>query len=440
MGIESAPKFLIFAHIFQKQPAMSIDVFEKLIKDGGPIGQHMDRAHGYFAFPKLDGELGPRMSFRGKEMIVWSLNNYLGLVNHPEVRKVDAEAAQKYGMGNPMGARMMSGNTIHHEKLEEVISKFVGREDTMLLNFGYQGIMSCIDALVNRRDVIVYDAESHACIVDGVRLHMGHRYAFKHNDIEDCEKQLQRATELANKQGGGILVITEGVFGMDGEQGILKEIAALKKKYNFRILIDDAHGFGYMGPTGAGADQAQECQADIDLYFSTFVKSMGSIGAFISGPKAVIKYLRYNTRSQIFAKSLPLLIVEGMLKRMELTINHPELRTKLWDNVNKLQQGLRDRGFDIGNTNSPVTPIYMKGDVPEATQMVMDLRENYHIFCSIVVYPVIPKGDIIYRLIPTAAHTQEDIDLTLKAFEETKKKLDVGAYKAEHIPDMAEKA
>ena len=416
-----------------------MDVFAKLVKDGGPIGQHMDRAHGYFTFPKLEGELGPRMTFRGQEMIVWSLNNYLGLVNHPDVRKVDAEAAATYGMGNPMGARMMSGNSTKHEELEAVISKFINREDTMLLNFGYQGIMSCIDALVNRRDVIVYDAEAHACIVDGVRLHMGNRYAFKHNDIEDCEKQLQRATELAAKNGGGILLITEGVFGMDGEQGILKEITALKKKYEFRILIDDAHGFGYMGPTGAGADEAQGCQKDIDLYFSTFVKSMGSIGAFISGPKAVIKYLRYNTRSQIFAKSLPLIIVEGMLKRMEMVISMPELREKLWHNVNRLQQGLKDRGFDIGNTNSPVTPIYMKGDVPEATQMVMDLRENYHIFCSIVVYPVIPKGDIIYRLIPTAAHSDADIDETLAAFEAVKKKLDSGIYKAADIPDMAEK-
>jgi len=337
-----------------------------------------------------------------------------------------------------MGARMMSGNTAKHEELERVISEFVNREDTMLLNFGYQGIMSCIDALVNRRDVIVYDAEAHACIVDGVRLHMGHRYAFKHNDIADCEKQLQRATEMAAKSGGGILVITEGVFGMDGEQGILKEIVGLKEQYEFRILIDDAHGFGYMGPTGGGADQAQNCQDGIDLYFSTFVKSMGSIGAFISGPKNVLRYLRYNTRSQIFAKSLPLLIVEGMLKRMEMVKTMPELREKLWSNVNRLQAGLKARGFDIGHTNSPVTPIYMKGDVPEATSMVMDLRENYHIFCSIVVYPVIPKGDIIYRIIPTAAHNDEDIDLTLKAFEETKKKLDSGAYKAEKIPDMAE--
>ena len=415
-----------------------MDVFEKLVKDGGPIGQHMDRAHGYFTFPKLEGELGPRMSFRGKEMIVWSLNNYLGLVNHPEVRKADTEAAAKYGMGNPMGARMMSGNTQQHDELEKVISEFVSREDTMLLNFGYQGIMSCIDALVNRRDVIVYDAEAHACIVDGVRLHMGNRYAFKHNDIADCEKQLQRATEMAAKNGGGILLITEGVFGMDGEQGILKEICALKEKYEFRILIDDAHGFGYMGPTGAGADEAQECQKDIDLYFSTFVKSMGSIGAFISGPKNVLKYLRYNVRSQIFAKSLPLMIVEGMIRRMEMVKAMPELREKLWHNVNRLQSGLKERGFDIGHTNSPVTPIFMKGDVPEATQMVMDLRENYHIFCSIVVYPVIPKGDIIYRLIPTAAHSDADIDETLKAFEETKKKLDAGGYKAVDIPDMAE--
>jgi glycine C-acetyltransferase len=416
-----------------------MDVFEKLVKDGGPIGQHMDRAHGYFAFPKLDGPLGPRMQFRGKDMIVWSLNNYLGLVNHPEVRKADTEAAAKYGMGNPMGARMMSGNTAQHEALEKVISEFVNREDTMLLNFGYQGIMSCIDALVNRRDVIVYDAESHACIVDGVRLHMGHRYAFKHNDITDFEKQMHRATEMASKNGGGILVITEGVFGMDGEQGILKEIVALKKKFEFRILIDDAHGFGYMGPTGAGADEAQGVQKDIDLYFSTFVKSMGSIGAFISGPKNVLKYLRYNVRSQIFAKSLPLIIVEGMLKRMEMVKTMPELREKLWANVKRLQEGLKQRGFDIGNTNSPVTPIYMKGDVPEATAMVMDLRENYHIFCSIVVYPVIPKGDIIYRLIPTAAHSFEDVDQTLEAFEATKKKLDAGAYKVADIPDMAEK-
>lgn len=415
-----------------------MDVFEKLVKDGGPLGQHMDRAHGYFTFPKLEGELGPRMKFRGKDMIVWSLNNYLGLVNHPEVRKVDAEAAEAYGMGNPMGARMMSGNTAKHEELEKVISKFVSREDTMLLNFGYQGIMSCIDALVNRRDIIVYDAESHACIVDGVRLHMGHRYAFKHNDIEDFDKQMQRASDLATKNGGGILVITEGVFGMDGEQGILKEIVALKTKYEFRTLIDDAHGFGYMGPTGAGADEAQGVQKDIDLYFSTFVKSMGSIGAFISGPKNVLKYLRYNTRSQIFAKTLPLMIVEGMLKRMEMVKSMPELRSKLWSNVEKLQKGLKERGFDIGNTNSPVTPVFMKGDVPEATQMVMDLRENYHIFCSIVVYPVIPKGDIIYRIIPTAVHTDEDIELTLKAFEETKKKLDAGLYRVAEIPNMAE--
>lgn len=415
------------------------DLFEKLVQNSGPIGQHMERAHGYFAFPKLEGELGPRMKFRGKEMIVWSLNNYLGLVNHPEVRKADTEAAAKYGMGNPMGARMMSGNTAQHEELEKVISQFVKREDAMLLNFGYQGIMSCIDALTNRRDVIVYDAESHACLVDGIRLHMGQTYAFKHNDIADCEKQLQRAVKMTEKTGGGILVITEGVFGMDGEQGILKEIVALKKNYPFRLLIDDAHGFGYMGPTGAGADEAQGCQDEVDLYFSTFVKSMGSIGAFIAGPKNILMYLRYNVRSQIFAKSLPLIIVDGMMKRMEMLQTMPELREKLWNNVHKLQAGLKERGFDIGQTNSPVTPIYMKGDVPEATQMVMDLRENYHIFCSIVVYPVIPKGDIIYRIIPTAAHSDEDIERTLKAFEETKKKLDAGAYKAEKIPDMAEK-
>lgn len=415
-----------------------IDLFEKLTKDAGPIGNHLERAHGYFAFPKLEGELGSRMMFRGQEKIVWSLNNYLGLVNHPETRKADTEAAERWGMGNPMGARMMSGNTTMHEELERVIADFVSREDAMLLNFGYQGIMSCIDALVNRRDVIVYDGEAHACIIDGIRLHMGYSYKFRHNDVEDCEKQLERAQKMAEKNGGGVLVITEGVFGMSGNQGKVKEIVALKKKYNFRILIDDAHGFGSMGPTGAGADEAQGCQQDVDLYFSTFVKSMGSIGAFISGPKAVLTYLRYNVRSQIFAKSLPLIVVDGMLKRMEMLKTMPELREKLWHNVNKLQNGLRERGFDIGTTNSPVTPVYMKGDLPEATGMVMDLRENYNIFCSVVVFPVIPKGQIIFRLIPTGAHTDEDTELTLQAFEETKKKLDAGAYKAEDIPDMAD--
>lgn len=414
------------------------DVFEKLVKDGGPLGQHMKRAHGYFAFPKLEGELGNRMIFRGKEKIVWSLNNYLGMANHPEARKVDAEAAEKWGMGYPMGARMMSGNSNLHDKLERIIASFVNREDAMLLNFGYQGIMSCIDALVNRRDVIVYDAESHACIVDGVRLHMGHSYAFKHNDLPDLEKQLQRAEKMIEKSGGGILVITEGVFGMAGDQGRLKEIVALKKKYQFRLLIDDAHGFGSMGPTGGGADEEQGCQAGVDLYFSTFVKSMGSIGAFIAGPRDVLSYLRYNTRSQIFAKSLPMIIVEGMIRRMEMMQTMPGLKERLWSNVNKLQAGLRERGFDIGKTNSPVTPVYMKGDVPEATAMILDLRENYNIFCSIVVYPVIPRGQIIFRLIPTAVHTDEDIAITLQAFSETKRKLDAGAYKAAEIPDMAE--
>jgi glycine C-acetyltransferase len=415
-----------------------IDLFEKMTKDAGPLGSHLKRAHGYFAFPKLEGELGSRMMFRGKEKIVWSLNNYLGLVNHPETRKIDTIAAERWGMGNPMGSRMMSGNTTLHEDLEKVIAEFVGREDAMLLNFGYQGIMSCIDALVNRHDIIVYDGEAHACLVDGVRLHIGYSYKYKHNDVADCEKQLERAKKMAEKTGGGILLVTEGVFGMSGTQGKLKEIVALKKKYNFRMLIDDAHGFGSMGPTGAGADEAQECQKDIDLYFSTFVKSMGSIGAFISGPKDIMSYLRYNVRSQIFAKSLPLVVVDGMLTRMKMLKTMPELREKLWHNVNRLQKGLKEKGFDIGSTNSPVTPVYMKGDLPEATGMVMDIRENYHIFCSVVVFPVIPKGQIIFRLIPTAAHSDEDTDLTLKAFEECKKKLDAGAYRADDIPDMAD--
>ena len=415
------------------------DIFEKLTRHGGPIGQHRDRAHGYFAFPKLEGEIGSRMKFRGKEMIVWSLNNYLGLANHPEVRKTDAEAAATYGLALPMGARMMSGNSNQHEQLEKELSEFVGKEDTALLNYGYQGMVSIIDVLCGRHDVIVYDAECHACIIDGLRLHAGHRYVYKHNDILDFEKQVQRANTLIEKQGtGGVLVITEGVFGMAGDQGKLKEIANLKSKYQFRLLVDDAHGFGTLGKTGAGAGEEQGVQDLIDLYFSTFAKSMASIGAFVSGDKAIVDYIRYNIRSQIFAKSLPMPLVMGNLKRLELLRNNPSLKEKLWSNAEKLQLGLKKKGFDIGKTDSVVTPIYMKGDVPEATAMVMDLRENYGIFCSIVVYPVIPKGHIIYRLIPTSVHTDADIETTLKAFEETKKKLDLGEYKVEAIPDMAE--
>jgi glycine C-acetyltransferase len=415
------------------------DIFERLLKNAGPLGQHRERAHGYFAFPKLEGDIGNRMKFRGKDMIVWSLNNYLGLANHPEVRKADADGAARYGLASPMGARMMSGNSDLHEQLEAELAAFEMKEDAALLNYGYQGMVSIIDVLCGRHDVIVYDAESHACIIDGLRLHPGHRYVFKHNDMDDLEKQLQRATALIEKQkAGGILVITEGVFGMAGDQGNLKDTVDMKDKYQFRLLVDDAHGFGTLGKTGAGAGEEQAVQDDIDLYFSTFAKSMASIGAFIAGDKQIIDYIRYNIRSQIFAKSLPMPLVIGNLKRLELLKTKPELKEKLWENARKLQQGLKDRGFDIGKTDSVVTPVYMKGDIPEATAMVMDLRENYHIFCSIVVYPVIPKGHIIYRLIPTAVHTDADIQQTLEAFSATKKKLDAGEYKVEDIPDMAD--
>jgi glycine C-acetyltransferase len=416
------------------------DIFERLVQNsGGPLGQHRKRAHGYFSFPKLEGEIGSHMIFRGKPVVVWSLNNYLGLANHPEVRKIDGEAAAQFGLAYPMGARMMSGNSVHHEKLEKELALFEGKEDSILLNYGYQGMVSIIDVLCSRHDVIVYDAESHACIIDGVRLHAGQRYVYKHNDIADLEKQLQRANALIEKQGkGGILLITEGVFGMAGDQGKLKVIVTLKDKYGFRILLDDAHGFGTLGKTGAGAGEEQGVQDKIDLYFSTFAKSMASIGAFVAGDKEIIDYIRYNIRSQIFAKSLPMPLVLGNLKRLELLQTKPELKKKLWENATKLQNGLRERGFDIGKTDTPVTPIYMKGGVEEATAMVMDLRENYGIFCSIVLYPVIPRGHIIYRLIPTAIHSDEDIKRTLEAFSETKVKLDAGTYKAEAIPDMAE--
>lgn len=409
------------------------DIFEKIKSSMGPIGEHAKESHGYFTFPKLEGDINPHMNFRGKKLLNWSLNNYLGLANHPEVRKADVEGAQQFGLAAPMGARMMSGNSDYHESLEKGLSQLVKKEDTILCNFGYQAMVSAIDAIVDRHDVIVYDAESHACILDGVRLHMGKRYVFKHNDIQDFEKQMDRATKLAETTGGAILVITEGVFGMRGDQGKLKEIVALKKKYSFRLFVDDAHGIGTMGANGGGTGEEQGCQDGVDIYFGTFAKSFALIGGFISSSKEVITYLRYNMRSQIFAKSLPMPLVIGLLKRLELLNKHPEYRTKLWEVAKNLQKGLVDAGFNIGDTNTMVTPVYMNGSIPEATNMVIDLRENFGIFCSMVVYPVIPKGMIILRLIPTAMHTMEDVKYTIDSFSKIKDKLYGGEYKAERI-------
>ena len=405
------------------------DLFERIQNNKGPLGKWASQAEGYFVFPKLEGELGPRMQFEGKDILNWSLNDYLGLANHPEVRKADTDAAIAYGAAYPMGARMMSGHTKYHEQLEQELAAFVMKESAYLLNFGYQGIMSTIDALVTRNDVIVYDVDAHACIIDGVRLHAGKRFTYKHNDIESMEKNLQRATKLAAELGGGILFITEGVFGMRGQQGKLKEIVEMKKKYNFRLLVDDAHGFGTLGKTGAGAGEEQGVQDDIDIYFSTFAKSMANIGAFVAADKEIIDYLKYNLRSQMFAKALPMIQTIGSLKRLELLRDHPELKDKLWENVNALQNGLRSKGFDIGDTNTCVTPVYLQGSVPEAMIMVNDLRENYGIFLSIVIYPVIPKGLILLRVIPTASHTLSDIDETLTAFEAIREKLENGTYK-----------
>jgi len=405
------------------------DLFERIQKNKGPLGMWASQAEGYFVFPKLEGPLANRMQFHGKEVINWSINDYLGLANHPEVRKVDAEAAAEYGAAYPMGARMMSGHTSWHEKLEQELASFVQKESAYLLNFGYQGMVSTIDALVSKNDVIVYDVDSHACIIDGVRLHMGKRFTYKHNDVESLEKNLERATNMAETTGGGILVITEGVFGMRGQQGKLKEIVALKEKYNFRLLVDDAHGFGTLGKTGAGAGEEQECQDGIDVYFSTFAKSMASIGAFVAADKDIIDFLKYNLRSQMFAKALPMLLVKGALKRLELLKTTPELKDKLWENVDYLQNGLKTKGFNIGDTNTCVTPVYLEGSIPEAMVMVNDLRENYSIFLSIVVYPVIPKGIILLRMIPTATHTKADIDETLAAYEAIRTKLENGTYK-----------
>jgi len=405
------------------------DLFERIVKDKGPLGKWAKQAEGYYVFPKLEGEISNKMIFNNKKIITWSINDYLGLANHPEVRKADAEAAAEYGMAYPMGARMMSGHTKYHEQLEIECAEFVQKESAYLVNFGYQGMVSAIDALVTKNDVIVYDIDSHACIIDGVRLHHGKRFTYQHNDIESLEKNLKRAVRIAEETGGGILVISEGVFGMRGEQGKLKEIVALKEKYNFRFLVDDAHGFGTLGKDGRGAGVEQGVQDGIDVYFATFAKSMAGIGAFFAADKDIIQYLQYNMRSQMFAKSLPMAMVKGALKRLEMLRTMPELKTKLWENVDALQNGLKMNGFNIGKTNTCVTPVFLEGDIPEAMAMVNDLRENYSIFCSIVVYPVIPKGLIILRLIPTATHTLEDVKVTIEAFSSIREKLEKGVYK-----------
>ena len=410
-----------------------IDLFEKIKQNRGPLGIHAKDAHGYFTFPKLEGDISNKMIFRGRERLVWSLNNYLGLANHPEVRKADEEGAKMYGFALPMGARMMSGNSNLHEKLEAELSSFMSKEDTILLNFGYQGIMSAIDALVDRHDVIVYDSEAHACIIDGLRLHMGKRFVYPHNDMSNLQKQLERATKLVENTNGAILVITEGVFGMSGDQGKLKEVVELKKKFNFRLLVDDAHGFGTMGKTGAGTAEHQGVQDGVDIYFGTFAKSMALIGAFISSDEQVVEYLRYNMRSQIFAKALPMPLVIGALKRLEILRTQPQLKDKLWEITNALQSGLKAEGFELGNTDSPVTPVYLNGTIPEATNLILDLRENYDIFCSMVVYPVVPKGVIMLRLIPTAVHTLEDVTYTINAFKDVKKNLLEGKYNLDKI-------
>lgn len=413
-----------------------MDLFEKLKQNRGPLGQHAKDAHGYFTFPKLEGEISSKMKFRGKEVLTWSVNNYLGLSNLPEIREADTIATKKWGLGYPMGSRMMSGNTNIHEILEKNLSDFMNKEDTILLNFGYQGIMSVIDALVDRKDVIVYDSECHACIIDGVRLHQGKRFVYPHNNIENLEKQLSRAEKIVNDTGGAILVITEGVFGMSGHLGDLKNIVSLKSKFNFRILVDDAHGIGTLGKTGAGASELLNCQDDIDIYFGTFAKSFASIGAFISSTEDIIEFLKYNTRSQIFAKSLPSPIVEGAIKRLEVIRRNSGQKDKLWKIANALQSGLKSAGFNLGNTQSVVTPVYLTGGVGEATNLTFDLRENYNIFCSIVTYPVVPKGVILLRLIPTAVHTLEEVEYTIKSFSEIKDKLANGEYISEEIANV----
>jgi len=415
-----------------------VDIFKKIIANKGPLGQYADQGYGYYSFPKLEGQISDKMIFKGKECIVWSLNNYLGLANHPEVREADTKGAADWGMGYPMGARMMSGQTEYHLELERQLAEFEGKESAYLLNYGYMGMVSIIDSMLDRHDVVVYDSEAHACILDGLRLHMGKRFVYPHNDMESFEKQLTRAKKLTDETGGGILVITEGVYGMSGDLGNLKGMLALKDQYNFRLLIDDAHGFGTMGNTGKGTSEHQQVMDKVDVYFGTFAKAMAGIGAFVASDKQIIKSLAFKMRSQIYAKSLPMPMVVGAMKRLELIKTRPELREKLWIIVKALQSGLKENGFDIGNTASPVTPVFLKGGVGEATQVIYDLRENYRVFCSGVIYPVVPKGIIMLRLIPTAVHTMEDVEYTINTFKIVKQKLVAGSYSMGGVPSVGD--
>ncbi|MEI6434072.1 MAG: aminotransferase class I/II-fold pyridoxal phosphate-dependent enzyme [Bacteroidota bacterium] len=416
-----------------------MDIFDKVAGNMGPLGQYADQGFGYFSFPKLEGDISSHMYFRGKPVLVWSLNNYLGLANHPEIREADTEASKQFGLAAPMGARMMSGQTKYHERLEQELAAFENKEASYLLNYGYMGMVSIIDSLLDRHDVVVYDSESHACILDGLRMHIGKRFVFTHNDLEKFENQIKHARKVADSTGGGILVITEGVFGMPGDLGNLKGILQFKEKYGFRLLVDDAHGFGTMGTTGAGTSEAQAVMDGVDVYFGTFAKAMAGIGAFVASEKRIIKALTYNMRSQIYAKSLPLPMVIGSLKRLDMIRTRPELREQLWTIVKALQSGLKANGFNIGNTQSPVTPVFLKGSPMEAAQVIADLRENYGIFCSVVVYPVVPKGVIMLRLIPTAAHSLEDVETTINAFAEIRKKLDIEVYSKDTFPPLADK-
>lgn len=396
-----------------------MDLFDKLENRPSPLGPFTSAGYGYYTFPKLEGPLGPEMKFNGKDMVVWSINDYLGVGSNEKIKQIDAEATAKYSLSAPMGARLMTGNSDEHEALEKELAAFVHKEDAQLLNFGYQGIMSVIHALVDRNDYLIYDELSHACIVDGKQLAMADKSVFKHNDIESFKKQLYRAA-AKKKDNSSILVVTEGVFGMTGDLGILPEIIKLKEEVPFRLLVDDAHGFGTLGHDGSGTGTQLECQDGIDVYFGTFAKAVALVGAFVASEPRVIQFLKANVRSQIFAKSLPMPIVATARERLKMIRQHPEWREKLWSNTLKLREGLIKIGYNVLPSESPVTPVLTQGSTDLCQDIMRIMREEHGIFVSGVAYPVVPKGVVLIRLIPTAAHNDEHIEKTLTAFEAIK--------------------
>lgn len=395
-------------------------LLEKLEKKGSVLQKYINY-RGRLHHLELKGKVSNRMIFDNKEYIIWCLNDYLGLMHHPESIEAAAQATTQYGPSYPHSVRLTIGHSSAHDYLEQQLNTLMGYEDSMLVNLGYQGFMSIIDALTDRHDTIIYDQKCHACLIDGVRLHNGRKFAFKHNDINHLETQLQRARKTHNSKEGMIIVVVDGLYSMHGELAKLDEIVRLKKLYNFALFVDDSHAFGVFGKHGKGSPEHYGIEKEVDVYVSTFTKSFGNLGGFVSAKKPIIDFLRFATRSQIFSRSMPLPMVLSVSKNIEIFQREPERRERLWKNTNQFQEGLREMAINIGPSESPIVPIHINGNHQEGLKVFFDLREM-GIFSYIVAYPVVEKNTCLIRMVCTHNHTTIDIEQTLHAFKELKRR------------------